>query len=133
MLTLDGAPHPFMEFKDVMTIGDVCVFELRYVTRSLSSILVEIGVAAFSCNNTLTRLAVVRSIDKKKATCFARGDSQYGTYFVRASRHDLLDSLSPTASNGRKEQRKGRANEESLYDQIANEPIDYGTHIDEGR
>ena len=93
MLTLDGAPHPYLHFRDAMSVGGIVVYELRFVTRSVSSVLVEIGVAAYSSGNVLTRLAVIRSVEKKRATRFAHGDSQYGTYFVRASRHDLLDSL----------------------------------------
>jgi hypothetical protein len=96
-LTLGGAPHPFIEFRDSVPIGGIVLYELRYVTRSLTTILVEIGVAAFSTGNALTRLAVIRSVEKKTATRFAHGNSLHGTYFVRASRHDLLDSLSPTA------------------------------------
>jgi hypothetical protein len=92
-LTLGGSPLPYLEFRDVMSVGDVCVFELRYVTRSLTSILVEIGVAAYSVGNVLTRLAVIRSAERKTAIRFAHGDTPNGTYFVRASRHDLLDSL----------------------------------------
>jgi hypothetical protein len=93
-LTHGGAPSPYIEFRDSMPIGGIVVYELRYVTRSLTSILVEIGVAAYSSGNALTRLAVIRSAEKKKATRFAHGNSQHGTYFVRASRNDLLNSLS---------------------------------------
>lgn len=75
-----------------MPVGGVCLYELRYVTRSLFSILVEIGVAAYSSGNVLTRIAVIRSVGKKKATRFADDDCN-GTYFVRASLCDLLDSL----------------------------------------
>src|ERR1700730_1198463 len=85
VLTLAGSPHPYCEFRDVMSVGGIVVYELCYATRSLTSILVEIGVAAYSSGNVLTRLAVLRSVEKKRATRFAHGDSQYGTYFVRAS------------------------------------------------
>jgi hypothetical protein len=88
-LTLGGAPSPFIEFRDSMPIGGIVVYELRYVTRSLSSILVEIGVAAYSAGNKLTRLSVIRSVKGRRKGVRIAGPS-HGVFFVRAISADPM-------------------------------------------
>jgi hypothetical protein len=81
MLTLNGSPHPYREFRDAMSVGAPIFYELIYVTPSLFSTVIETGVAAYCADNKLVRLNVVRSIHGKKAI---RIDcASHGTFFVR--------------------------------------------------
>jgi hypothetical protein len=55
-MALSGAPDPYREFRDVLAVGEVCQYELIYCTRSLTSTLIETGLAQYAAGNDLFSL-----------------------------------------------------------------------------
>jgi hypothetical protein len=80
-MTLSGAPSPYLEFRDSMTIGTAIVYELIFVPPSLLSTVIETGAAVFARGNRLLRLSVTRSINGRRAVRIH--SAAHGVYFVR--------------------------------------------------
>ena len=86
-MVLGGAPDPYREFRDVLAVGEVCQYELIYCTRSLTSTLIETGLAQYAAGNELRRVTPFRSVEDDAPVTFEAGSST-GYFFVRVQPRD---------------------------------------------